>query len=164
MRYIKVFCYAFWLVLCFSVSVNGQEETSLSSRIMEALKTMEPGWKPIATIENLIPLVPSQRRILTAVWASPRSRSEDVNVSVYRVENHAEAAAWLAPVRDKRAAAGWQVNTYKIGDEGYLSKYEDGERFEIEFRRGNVVAKIAGNYLPRVKDFAKCVFDQIPSN
>lgn len=71
MRHVKIFCFAFWLALCSSMAVNGQSEDSLSSRITEALKIMEPGWKPIATIENLIPLVPSQRRILTAVWASP---------------------------------------------------------------------------------------------
>jgi len=141
------------------MAVNGQKEVFLSSRIMEALKTKEPGWKPIASIENRMPLVPSERRILTAVWASPKSHSEDVNVSVYRVENYGKAEAWLGPV-----AAGWQVSTYQIGDEGYLSKYKDGERFEIEFRRANVVAKIAGNDLRRVKDFARCVIDQVPSN
>ena len=89
---------------------------------------------------------------------------EDVNVAVYGVENHGEAAAWLAPVRDKHVAVGWRVSTYQIGDEGYLSKYKDGERFEIQFRRGSVVARIAGNNLRTVKDFAKCVIDQIPSN
>lgn len=87
---------------------------------------------------------------------------EDVNISVYRVENHGEAAAWLAPVRDKLVATGWQVNPYQIGDEGFLSKYKDGERFEIDCRRGSVVARIAGNDLRRVKDFARCVIDQIP--
>jgi len=164
MKHIKVFCFAFWLALCSSMAVNGQKEVFLSSRIMEALKTKEPGWKPIASIENRMHLVPSERRILTAVWASPKSHSEDVNVSVYRVENYGKAEAWLGPVRNRQVAAGWQVSTYQIGDEAYLSKYKDGERFEIEFRRANVVAKIAGNDLRRVKDFARCVIDQVPSN
>jgi hypothetical protein len=144
--------------------VNGQNEAALSSRIIEALKAKEPGWKYIASIENLSPLVPSQRRIFTGVWVSPKSHSEDVNVSVYGVENHGEAAAWLAPVRDKHVATGWRVNIYQIGDEGYLSKYKDGERFEIEFRRGSVVARIAGNDLRMVKDFARCIIDQILTN
>ena len=134
MRHIKVFCFALWLALCSSIAVNGQNEVSLSSRIMEALKAKELAWKPIATIENRMPLVPSERRIFTAVWNSPRSRSEDVHVSIYSVE-HGEATAWLGPGRNRQVAAGWQVSTYQIGDEGYLSKYKDGERFEIEFRR-----------------------------
>jgi hypothetical protein len=165
MRHIKIFCFAFQLALSSSIAVNGQNEAPLSSRIIEALKANEPGWKYIASIENVPPpLVPSQRRIFTGVWVSPKSRSEDVNVSVYSVENHGEAVAWLAPVRGKHVAAGWRVSTYQIGDEGYLSKYKDGERFEIESRRGSVVAKIAGNDLRMVKDFARCIIDQIPPN
>jgi hypothetical protein len=164
MRHIKVFCFAFWLVLSSSMAVNGQNEASLSSRMIEALKAKEPGWKYIASIENLTPLVPSQTRILTAVWVSPKLRSEDVNVSVYGVKNHGEAAAWLAPVRDKHVAVDWRVSTYLVGDEGYLSKYKDGDRFEIAFRKGSVVARIAGNDLRMVKEFARCVVDQIPPN
>ena len=162
MKHIKVFCFALWLALCSSMALNGQNEVSLSSRIMKALKTKEPGWEPIGVIENRPLLVPSERSILYAVWTSPKSRSEDVNVSVYSVENHDEAVAWLGPVRKRQVAAGWQVSLYPIGDEGYLSKYKDGERFEIEFRKARVVAKIAGNDLRRVKDSARCVVDQIP--
>jgi hypothetical protein len=162
MKHIKVFCFAFGLVLCSSTAARGQNKVSLSSRIMEALKTKEPGWKPIAVIENRPLLVPSERSILHAVWTSPKSRSEDVNVSVYIVENHDEAVAWLGPVRKRQVAADWQVSTYQIGDEGYLSKYKDGERFEIEFRKVKVVANIAGNDLQRVKDSARCVVEQIP--
>jgi hypothetical protein len=76
----------------------------------------EPGWKHIAYIENLPPLLPSQRLILTGVWVRPRSRSDDVNVPVDSVEDHGEAAACLASVRDKHVAAGWRVSTYQIGD------------------------------------------------
>jgi hypothetical protein len=130
---------------------------------MEALETKEPGWKHLPTIENL-PGAPNEKRILTGVWASPKSRSQDVYVSVYRVENQREAAAWLERFRTKQVAPGWRVSAYRIGDEGYLSKYKHGERFEIEFRRGSVVAKIAGNDLPRAKDFARCVIGQVPSN
>jgi hypothetical protein len=164
MRRIKVLCFALLLALCSLSAVNGQSEASLSSRIVEALKVKEPDWKPIASIETRVPVVPSERCILTAVWASLKSHSEDVNVSVYNVEARGEAAAWLGPVRNRQVAAGWQVSTYQIGDEGYLSKYKDGERFEIKFRRGKVVGKIAGNDLRTVKDFARCVIDQIPSN
>jgi len=162
MKHIRVFCFVLVLGISSSMTVHGQNGISLSSRITEALKTKEPGWKPIASIENRTPLVPSERRILTAVWSSPKSHAEDVNVSVYSVENHEEAAAWLGPARKRQVATGWQVSTYQIGDEGYLLKYKDGERFDIEFRKADVVAKIAGNDLRRVKDFAKCVVEQIP--
>ena len=109
MKHVKVFCFAIGLALCSSMAARGQNAGSLSSRIMEALKTKEPGWKPIGVVENRPLLVPSERSILYAVWTSPKSRSEDVNVSVYSVENHDEAAAWLGPFRKKQVAAGWQA-------------------------------------------------------
>jgi len=113
---------------------------------MDALKAKEPNSKYIAAIESgRVPLVPSERRIIVGVWQGPKSRSQDVVISVYRVENREEAAKWLQPVRDKHVAAGWQVSAFQIGDEGYLSKYKNGNRFDIEFRRGTVVAKIAGD-------------------
>jgi hypothetical protein len=164
MRYVKAFSLTVWLVLCSSMAANGQNEPSLSSRIIEALKAKEAGWQRIAPIENRVLLVPSERRIVAAVWVNPKSRSEDVEVSVYSVENRGEAVAWLEPVRNKQVAAGWQVSTYPIGDEGYLSKYKDGKRFEIAFRRGKVVAWVKGDDLRRIKDSAKCVVDQIPPN
>ncbi len=164
MRHVELLCLTFGLVLCSSLAVKGQNEPSLSSRIMEVLKAKESGWRPIATIENRIPLVPSEKTILAVMWESPKSRSEDVSVSVYGVSNLGEAAAWLRPVRSGRVAPGWQVSVYQIGDEGYLSKFQDGKRFDIEFRRGNVVCKIAGDNLHRVSEFAKYIIDQIPAN
>jgi len=156
---------ALWLALCSSATVKGQNEPSLSSQIMKALKAAEPEWTPVPAIVNGPgPLVPSEKKILVDVWESPKSQSENMTVDVYGVENRVEATAWLRFVRNRQVAPGWQVSIYQIGDEGYLLKYKDGERFEIEFRKGNVVAKIAGNDLRRVTTFAKCIVDQIPAN
>ena len=81
------------------------------------------------------------KRIVVGAWQVPKSRSQDVFVSVYSVENREEAAKWLQPVRDKHVAEGRHVNPFQIGDEGYLSKYKNGDRFDIEFRSGAIVAK-----------------------
>jgi hypothetical protein len=34
-----------------------------------------------------------------------------------------EAVAWLGPVRKRDVAAGWQVSTYQVGDEGYARRH-----------------------------------------
>ena len=167
MKQVQLLCLALGFALCCSITMEGQNDSSLASRVTEVLKAKEPGWKFVPAIESRrVPLVPSEKRILVGTWESPKlgGVSDSVQVFIYVVENSGEAAAWLEPVRNRQVAAGWQVSTYQIGDEGYLSKYKDGERFEIEFRRAKVVAKIAGNDLRRVKDFARCVIDQIPSN
>jgi hypothetical protein len=133
----------------------------LSTRIVEALKAKEPVWKYIGYLTfPFFPRVSSERRIITGIWTSPQARSKDVKISVYGVESRGEAAKWLRPARD----VGWQVSTFQIGDEGYLSKYENGDRFNIEFRRGTVVARIEGDDLDRVKEFAQTVVEQIHTN
>jgi hypothetical protein len=132
---------------------------------VNALQVKEPNWKYIGAIESgRVPLVPSERRIIVGTWQGPKARSQDVAVSVYSVENREEAAKWLQPVRDKHVADGWQVSPFQIGDEGYLTKYKDGDRFDIEFRKGTVVAKIAGDDRDRVKEFAQCIVAQTAAN
>jgi len=164
----KLICFQYFFlavvvtVLC-SCKTNAQTEPHLSARIIDALKTKEPGWKYIGAIDNTFPLVPSQTRIVVGTWHSPKSRSQDVVVFVYGIENGEDAAKFLQPARDKHVASGWQVSPFQIGDEGYLSKYKNGDRLEIQFRRRVIVAKIAGNDLDRVKEFAQCIADQTTS-
>jgi hypothetical protein len=162
----KLICsLAFSLVVFPSVGIRAQSEASLPRRVVDALKAKEPNWKYVSAIESAhVPLVPSERRIIVGTWQGPKSPSQDVVVSVYSVENREEAAKWLQPFRDKHVADGWQISAFQIGEEGYLSKYKDGNRFEIEFRKGTVVARIAGDEADRVKEFAQCVFEQIPAN
>ena len=164
MKYTEVVCLALWFVLCGSATFARQDVPALESRIIEALKAQEPEWTPIAVIESgRVPLVPSEKKIVVQVWQNSNSHSADVSVFVYSIANRVEAMAWLEPFRNKQVATGWQVSIYQIGDEGYLAKYKDGERFELEFRRGIVVAKIAGDDPRLVKDFAKCIVQQIPA-
>ena len=159
LSYAQTLGLALCLVVSSSTSTNGQSESSLSTRIVEALKAKEPDWKYIGYLDfPFFPRVSSERRIITGIWTNPQARSTDVRISVYSVESRGDAAKWLQPARD------WQVSTFQIGDEGYLSKYENGDRFNIEFRKGTVVARIRGDDLDRVKEFAQTVGAQIRAN
>lgn len=80
---------------------------------------------------------------------------------MYSVGSRSQAAKWLRPDIDQRLADGWQVTTFKIGDEEYLSKNKNGDRFVIEFRSGTVVARIEADDVVRVKEFAQTVVEQI---
>jgi hypothetical protein len=154
---------ALCLVVFSSVALKAQNESALAGRITDALKTKKPDWKYIAAIESThFPLVPSEKRIIVGDWSGPESPALDILVSVYSVDSGGEAAKWLERFRDKQVAPGWTVVRFQIGDEGYLSKYKNGDRFEIESRKGTIVAKIAGDDLNIVKEFAQCIVDQIP--
>jgi hypothetical protein len=83
---------------------------------------------------------------------------------VYSVDNLAEAAAWLEPFRGKHVAEGWEVSPFQIGDEGYFSKYKDGEWFEISFRKGTIVGRASAGDLKKLKDFAQVIVESIPPN
>jgi hypothetical protein len=87
-----------------------------------------------------------------------------VDTSIYGVENAEQAAAWLRPLRTAQVAPGWHISIYRIGDEGYVAKYKDGKRFEIQFRRGKTVSKIAANDLEMAREFAKVIVEQIPAD
>jgi hypothetical protein len=87
-----------------------------------------------------------------------------MDTSIYRVENAEQAAACLRPLRTAQVSPGWYISIYRIGDEGYVAKYEDGKRFEIQFRRGKIVSKIAANDLYRAREFAKVIVEQIPAD
>jgi hypothetical protein len=128
MKHTEALSLALWVAFCYSATVARQVEPPLDSRIMAALNALEPEWTPIAVIESgRVPVVPSEKRIVAAMWQNPKSHSEDVNVLVYGVANRVEAMALLEPFRNRQVAAGWQVSIYQIGDEGYLANYKDGE-------------------------------------
>jgi len=75
-----------------------------------------------------------------------------------------ECVSWLEPVRSKHVAEGWEVTSFQIGDEGYLSKYKDGDRFEISFRKGTIVGRTSAGDLNKLKDFAQVIVESIPPN
>lgn len=167
MRRVRILLLAFAFSHCLSVSLKAQTEPSLASRIIQHIKIKEPNWYVFEAIDNTpAPLVPIETRILVGGWQKPRSQglSEVVNVFIYAVENRGDATEWLKPIRNGQGAAGWQTSVLKIGDEGFLAKYKDGKRFEIQFRKGKVVVKIGANDLSTVTEFARYVVEQLPAN
>lgn len=74
----------------------------------------------------------------------------------------AEAATWLEPFRSKHVTEGWEVSFFQIGDEGYFSKYKDGERFEISFRKGTVVGRTSAGDMNKLGEFAQFIVESIP--
>ena len=161
----QILCFVFCVTLCSSMAGAGQDESLLESRIAQALKDKEPCWKPIAVIESgRVPLVPSEKRILVATYECEQlgGAREGVNVSIYSVENTEQATEWLRPIRSKQVAPGWRISSYHIGDEAYLAKYKAGERFEIEFRKGRVVGKVAANDLARLDNLRSALSPKCP--
>jgi hypothetical protein len=164
--FFRYFCLALTLAVFSAIETKPQTAASLSARIIDELKGDEPNWTFHSFVESLhCPVVPSEKHLITGIWTgpnSPQSKSEDVTVQVYSVDNLAEAATWLEPFRSKHVAEGWEVSPFQIGDEGYLSKYKDEERFEISFRKGIVVGRTSAGDLNKLKEFAEFIVKSIP--
>ena len=143
---------------------QAQSELSLAFRVEQSIKTKELGWKSSRGIESgRIRVVPSERTLLVSFWE--RKLKNDgrkvVSVLLYDVESPPEAAKWLRPIREGKIAAGWQVEKYGIGDEGYLSKFQARRRYSLHFRKDNIVVEISGESFSYVKRFAQHVILQI---
>jgi hypothetical protein len=107
--------------------------------------------------------VPSERLLSLSVWdhISENGKLESVNVKIFQVDSRADAEMSLDPVREGKVATGWKVARFKIGDEGYLSTFKDGGRFEISFRKGIIVVKVSSDSFRVVERFAQHVAAQI---
>jgi hypothetical protein len=151
---IAALCFAF----CLSAPAFAQDYSPLTFDITEALNATAPDRQMVATVESShIPLVPSEKPILTAVWQDRHLPADLVSVSVYGVANTKEATDWLKPIRLRRVSPGWKVRSYHFGDESYLLEHTDPLQFEIQFRSGNAVAKVSARDIKVAEEFAQCI-------
>jgi hypothetical protein len=139
-------------------------ETPLVAKVENAIRSTEPGWRYTRGIFNAPPpLVPSQRPLVVDAWdhTSKSGTRESVEVMIFEVNSSTDAKMFLSPVREGKVARGWKVEKLKIGDEGYLSTFKNGGRFEIQFRKGTIVVSVSSDSLPLVDRFAQLVAAQI---
>jgi hypothetical protein len=144
---------------------DARSETPLVERVENAIRSTKPGWRYTRGILNAPPpLVPSQRPLVVETWnhTSESGKRESVEVMIFQVDNHTDAKMSLSPAREGKVAAGWKVERFRIGDEGYLSTFKNGgRRFEIQFRRGTIVVAVSSDSFPLVDRFAQLVAAQI---
>ena len=80
---------------------------------------------------------------------------------IFQVNSSTDAKVSLSPVREGKVARGWKVERLKIGDEGYLTTFKNGGRFEIQFRKGTIVVSVSSDSFPLGDRFAQLVAAQI---
>lgn len=161
---VKITILALMFLVCNSWTTKGQtaaaEESPLVIRVERTIKSQEPGWTYIRGVQSArVPVVPSEKTLVASSWErKPKNgRRESVTLNIYEVESSSEAAAWLRPFSSGKAATGWRFEKFEIGDEGYLSKFQNGRRYALYFRKGNIVVEISGDSPSRVKEFAQYV-------
>jgi hypothetical protein len=143
---------------------KAQDESPLVVRVERTIKNIEPNWRYIRGIQSgRVPRVPSEKILVTSLWERKRKngKREGVSVNIYEVSSASEAKSWLNPIGGGEVASGWKVEKYQIGDEAYLSKFQNGRRYSLHFRKNNIVVEVSGESSDSVKRFAQYVVSGI---
>ena len=152
-----------WLVLIMP-ALTAHADAALVAKIENAIRGAEPGWRCTKGILDAPPPpVASERPLIVSVWdhKSENGRGESVDVNVFKVDSLSDAKISLGPAREGKVHTGWKIETFKIGDEGYLGTFKNSERFAITFRKGTIVVRISSDSLPLAQRFAQHVAAQI---
>lgn len=151
-------------VVLIVATLGARAEVPLVAKVENAIRIAEPGWRCTRGILNAPPpLVPSGRLLVDSVWdhTSESGKRESVHVDIFEVNSRADAKMSLSPVREGKVATGWKVEKFKIGDEGYLSTYRNGGRFEIQFRMGTILVRVSSDSFRLVERFTQHIAAQI---
>jgi hypothetical protein len=143
---------------------KAQGESLVVVRVESMIKNKEPNWRYIRGIQSgRVPKVPSEKILVTSLWERKRKngKREGVGVNIYEVSSASEAGSWLKPINAGEVASGWRVEKYQIGDEAYLSKFQNGRGYSLQFRKNNIVVEVSGESLDSVKRFAQYVVSGI---
>jgi hypothetical protein len=152
------------LLLATPPLTKAQGESSVVIRVEGVIKSKEPNWHSIRGIQSgRVPRMPSEKILVTSLWERRRKsgKREGVSVNMYEVSSASEAASWLKPISVGDVASGWKSAKYQIGDEAYLSKFRNGRRYSLSFRKDNIVVEVSGESLDSVHRFAQYVVSGI---
>jgi hypothetical protein len=155
------------ILVCVPSILKAQSESSLVSRVEQVIRNREPEWKSSRGIQSgRVPTVSSERTLLTSLWERKLKNGgrQSISVNLYEVESPSEAAIWLSPIGEGKIAAGWSVEKFEIGDEAYLSSFQNGRRYSLYFRKENIIVEVSGESLAKVKRFAEYVVSQIAAS
>ncbi len=144
--------------------IGAGAEKQLVSKVENAIRGAEPGWHYTRAILNAPPPIVSSERVLVAgVWEHDLETGtrDDVQLDLFQVDSRPDAEMSLSEVRDGKVAKGWRVRRFHIGDEGYLFKFRNGERFALHFRKGTIIVRVSSNSFRLVKRFAQLVAAQL---
>jgi len=152
-----------WFVLTVAVLNAHAESQVLATKIANAIRSVEPGWRYTTGILNAPPPVVPNRPLLDSVWehTAKNGKPESVDVKIFEVDSRTDAEMSLSPVREGKVHAGWRVKRFDIGDEGFLGTFRNGKRFAIHFRKGAVVVEVSSDSFRLAERFARYVAAQV---
>jgi hypothetical protein len=138
------------LIVCGSVGVlvarqaadldlrlEPQRARELTSRLFGD----DTSWRWVPAMDNRVPLVKSEKRLLVGSWqGSDGGREVVLLASIYVVATEKDARRWLA--FHATGADGWTIRPYVVGNGGWRGEHPTGQ-VEISLRRGRFVVTVS---------------------
>ena len=155
------------LLLVALPSARAQDESPVAVRVERVIKNREPHWRYIRGVQSgRVPGAPGEKILVTSLWERRRKggKREAVSVNIYEASSASEAGNRLRPMSAGETAPRWRVEKYPIADEAYISKYQNGRRYALHFRKDEIVVEVSGESLDSVKRFAQYVLSGITAD
>ena len=114
-----------------------QRARELTSRIFGD----DTNWRWVPSIDNRVPIVKSEKRLLVGSWQNSEGGREAVLIaSIYVVATAKDARRWLA--LHATGAEDWAIRPYVVGDGGWRGEHPTGQ-VSISLRRGRFVVTVS---------------------
>jgi len=154
------------LLIALSATMLVGEDSVVVQNIESAIRLAEPNWGCIHAVWNgQPPDVPSEKRLVLGVCEGTAKDGTHARVvlDISQVDSRDAAKLSLRYMREEKVAPGWTVKPYRIGEEGYLSTYKNGNQHEIHFRKNTTIVRVKSDSIELTKKFAGYAEGEIPS-
>jgi hypothetical protein len=150
--------------VCVSASGLQAERAPTTFVLARHIKKLEPAWRYIGGVCTCPPLVPGQVWRDEGSWErkDKRGRREAVNVEIVKAASPEETADWMRRVGAK--SSGCRVESYALGDEGYLKTCPRSFKSALNYRKDRFLVTVNGDSRTLVERFAKYSLYALPAN
>lgn len=159
----KMLCLTALLICCAGITSRAQSRWQIVEDLERTIEVKEKGWQHIRGVCTSPPLIPGQKSVVISGWerVGESHKEERVNIDIYEVASFVEAAEWMNRYGKGEITRGAEVSRYELGEEAYLTRYQDGLRCEITFMKGEMVIQVRGKSVADVDRFAKYVAEEV---
>jgi hypothetical protein len=133
-------------------------ESAILRRAAENIQSVEPEWRFVSAICNCARLDEQQVGVAAGSWRQPGddASTRSIEVRVHGIANRQAASRWIARAKHRKNQSDeWTHSDCDLGDGCYTATYQDGRRYEVNFRKGRFLGFVSGESRVDVQRFAK---------
>ncbi len=152
------------LSLC-AVAFAAQAERTPTTLVMARnVQRLEPRWRYVGGWCTCPPTVPRQVWRDNAMWerTDKRGRREFVDVEIVKASSSDETADWMRQFGGAKSSS-CRVETYPLGDEGFLLSCPRSFKSQLNYRKGPFLIQVRGDSQTLVERFAKYTLHAVPA-